>query len=124
MSNQKIVNAFDMASDYKVFICVDNIVGFPTETIELAFDTINLNRRIRAHQKSCSAFVPYHGIPLREMAIKLGYIDDVMLGCWDPEYSQLNMPQFTKKQINRVVKNFKYYMTCSDSQLGAEMTYV
>lgn len=113
VKNETIVKAFDIISAHSLpaGVSVNNIVGFPTETPELAFDTIELNRRIadKVDTMNCYAFTPFHGTPLRDMSVKLGYIDeDAFTGCLTGE-PVLNMPQFPKERIKGIMRTFSIY---------------
>lgn len=113
VKNEVIVKALDIISHHALpaGVSVNNIVGFPTETAELAMDTIELNRQIEHNvdTMNCYAFVPFHGTPLREMSINLGYIEeDTFTGCLTGE-PVLNMPQFPKEKIKGIMKTFSLY---------------
>lgn len=114
VSNDLIIKAFDIIGKYQLpaGVSVNNIVGFPTETPELAMDTVELNRRIadKVDTANCYAFTPFHGTPLREMSVKLGYIEeDTFTGCLTGE-PVLNMPQFPKEKIKAIMKTFNMYV--------------
>jgi len=116
VSNEAIVKAFDIISDYALpaGVSVNNIVGFPTETPELAMDTVELNRSIadKVDTMNCYAFTPFHGTPLRDLSIKLGYIEeDTFTGCLTGEPA-LNMPQFPKEKIKGIMRTFSLYVRC------------
>jgi len=116
VSNEVIIKAFQIVSDYALpaGVSVNNIVGFPTETPELVMDTIELNRSIedKVDTMNCYAFTPYHGTPLRELSVKMGYIEeDTLTGCLTRE-SALNMPQFSKERIKGLMRTFSLYVRC------------
>ena len=46
LKNDKIIEKLKIVTDMKIPISVNNIMGFPFETRELVFDTIELNRNI------------------------------------------------------------------------------
>jgi radical SAM superfamily enzyme YgiQ (UPF0313 family) len=95
-------------------VSVNNIIGFPTETQELAMDTIELNRSIAdmVDTMNCYTFTPFHGTPLRELSVKMGYIeDDTFTGCLTGE-PVLNMPQFPKERIKGLMRTFSLYVRC------------
>lgn len=113
VKNKVIVNALDIISHYALpaGVSVNNIVGFPTETPELAMDTIKLNREIasKVDTMNCYAFTPFHGTPLRELSVKLGYIEeDTFTGCLTGG-PVLNMPQFPKEKIKGIIRTFLLY---------------
>ena len=116
VSNEVILKAFEIISDNALpaGVSVNNIVGFPTETPELAMDTIELNRSIadKVDTMNCYAFTPFHGTPLRELSVKMGYIEeDTFTGCLTGE-PVLNMPQFPKERIKGLMRMFSLYVRC------------
>jgi len=121
-TNEIIVRAVDIIAEYSLpaGVSVNNIVGFPTETPELAMDTIELNRKItdKVDTMNCYAFVPYHGTPLRELSVKLGYIkEDTPTSCLMGE-PVMNMPQFPKEKIKGIMRTFSLYVRFDKSRYG------
>jgi len=107
MPNQELIKRFEIASAQGAWISADFIMGFPLETPELARETIVFSRAIKARVKNCSVFVPYHGTELRRLAVQKGYLQADELAVWNPEQSQLNMPQFPKHEIARLMAEFR-----------------
>lgn len=107
MTNSELIKRFEMASGRGAWISADFIMGFPKETPALARDSIRFSREIQASVKNCSVFVPYHGTPLRELAIQCGFLKPEVLAVWSPEQSQLNMPLFPQEEISRLMQEFK-----------------
>lgn len=109
-TNKQAIEVFNILEKSGIPITVNNIIGFPDETRELAFDTIMLNRCIKADSINTYFFVPYRGTPLRQYCIEKGYVnpiaktDNLMRG------SILNMPQFTAEQIKGLVRTFPLYI--------------
>lgn len=113
VNNKTIINAIDIIHDCSLpaGISVNNIVGFPKETPELAMDTIYLNRKIadKVDTMNCYSFTPYHGTILRKLSVQLGYIDeDTPTDCLTGE-PVLNMPQFSRDRIKGIVRTFSLY---------------
>lgn len=76
ISNEVIRQRLPLVAEAGIPYTLNNIVGFPYETRELLFDTIRLNRDIGTFDSlSVNIFVPYHGTPLRESAIREGWLD-------------------------------------------------
>ncbi|MFQ5650636.1 MAG: B12-binding domain-containing radical SAM protein [bacterium] len=96
---------------------VNNIIGFPYETRELAFDTIEVNRYIDAADRNAYAFTPFTGTPLRETCNKLGLTkkDDIVHSIF-VNGSLLEMPQFPQHEINAVLKTFNMYVNFPKSR--------
>ena len=91
-TNELVIQRMQIPKDYGVQFSVNNIIGFPDETRELAFDTIELNRRIASDTLSCSIFVPFHGTGLRDLCVKKGYIHPDTLCPTNSDDTVLNMP--------------------------------
>jgi len=113
MSNKTIIRALEIVADYSLpaSCSVNNIIGFPAETPALAMDTIELNRQIadKVDTMSCSVFMPYHGTPLRELSLKLGFIEEDTATHSLSGEPVLNMPQFPTERVKRLFKTFNLY---------------
>jgi anaerobic magnesium-protoporphyrin IX monomethyl ester cyclase len=72
--NADLIEALKIPHRYDVQFSVNNITGFPTETRELAMDTVELNRHIDADNANLYSYTPFHGTPLRKMCEDLGLI--------------------------------------------------
>lgn len=99
----------------KIPVTVNNITGFPTETRELAFDTIRLNRELQVDTMNCYTFMPYHGTPLRNLAMKLGLIDPKAVTCSLTGASVLDMQQYPAVEIRKIVRTFSLYARMPES---------
>ena len=110
ISNEKILNKLRIVTDMGIPISVNNIIGFPTETRELVFDTIELNRRIASDGINAYSFTPFHGTPLREMAEEMGYFEKEKLVRCIVNPTMLNMPQFPKEEIEGIRRCFVLYV--------------
>jgi len=117
VSNKRIVDSFKIAAKYaEDYTCVANsIVGLPTETADLVFDTIKLNRQLPDEIVAAGAFVfmPFHGTSLRTLALKHKYISPDLI-CTESAntsaHSLMNMPQFSAKQIAGLIRAFSFYV--------------
>ncbi|MCC6934834.1 MAG: radical SAM protein [Candidatus Yanofskybacteria bacterium] len=109
-SNDLVVEALHIPRELGIPFTVNNIIGLPDETRELAFDTIELNRRINANTLSCSTFTPYFGTPLRDYAVQKGYMDPAFICPSNAEDSILRMAQFTPEQIRGLTRTFMMYV--------------
>jgi radical SAM superfamily enzyme YgiQ (UPF0313 family) len=90
---------------------INNIIGFPDETRELAFDTIELNRKFNSDNTSCSILVPFHGTELHEYSVKKGYLDpNTICAVSNSGESILNMPQWSKEDIIQLRDVFAMYI--------------
>lgn len=108
--NKDVIRDVKVMKKLKIPFSCNNIVGFPTETPQLHLDTIGFNRKIKPDTASCSIFMPFHGTPLRELGVKMGYMKDSIIAPTSSEQSVLDMPQFTKKQIYGKARCFNLYL--------------
>jgi anaerobic magnesium-protoporphyrin IX monomethyl ester cyclase len=115
VSNESIIKKLEIVSKLGVSFCTNNIIGFPLETRELAFDTIELNRQIRSDGCSVTTFVPFHGTPLRTMSETLGYVPpgQVAQSIFNP--TMLKMPHWSSKEIAGLVRCFVLYVSLPKS---------
>ena len=110
ISNARLIESFKILNRFDVPFSVNNIVGFPTETYELAMDTVELNRHVNADNHNCYSFSPFHGTPLRALSEKLGYITPGTIVRSLTAESVLNMPQFSNVQIEGLKRCFNLYV--------------
>ena len=110
-SNEKLLEGVKVLHKHGIPFSANNICGFPTETPELVMDTVELNRKLKAHTNSCSIFTPFFGTPLRKLAVEKGFLKDPgIIAPTNTESSILDMPQFTKDQISGKARTFNMYV--------------
>ena len=110
-SNKDAIRKIKIVEDLGITFSVNNIIGFPDETRELAFDTIELNREFNSDNTSCSILVPFHGTELHDYAVKKGYLDpNVICSVSNSGASILNMPQWSKEDMMRLRDVFAMYI--------------
>ena len=121
VSDDVQIKAFEILADHKYVSCANAIIGMPDENRDLIFDTINFMRKLPDNVDATGAFIwaPYHGTPLRELAIEKGYIDkDVIASISNTAYSMLNMPSISKEEITGLAKTFSYYVKFPKDRWG------
>ena len=110
-TNDSAIRKIKIVEKLGITFSVNNIIGFPDETRELAFDTIELNRQFKSDNTSCSILVPFHGTELHDICVKKGYLDpNVICAVSNSGESLLNMPQWDKKDITRLRDVFAMYI--------------
>jgi len=111
VKNEDIIKKIKIVTDLDIPINVNNIIGFPDETRELAFDTIELNRHIKSDAMNAFTYTPFHGTHLRELSEAKGYVESGKIASSNfLNLTMLDMPQFTKKQIEGVRRCFVLYV--------------
>jgi len=109
-TNQQATNAFSILAKSRISVTVNNILGLPDETRDLVFDTIRLNRSIKADSINAYFFVPYRGTHLRQYCIEKGYLDSRAKTDSLMRRSILKMQQFSPDQIKGLVRTFPLYV--------------
>jgi len=114
-SNEDVIKAFKILNAYKLKISVNNMIGFPDETRELIFDTIELNRKVKADSINGFIFQPYLGTSLREYCIKKGYLSEKKREIGSSEgtpigISPLKMPQISQEELEGLLRTFVLYV--------------
>ena len=113
VSNELMLKNFAIFEDSDIPFSVNNIIGFPHETRELAFDTIEFNRKINSHDRNAYAYTPFHGTPLRSECEKLGLLkyEDISKSLVARiDENPLDMPQFPRSEVGKIVKTFNMYV--------------
>jgi radical SAM superfamily enzyme YgiQ (UPF0313 family) len=116
VSNETIIKGLNLLNEYGIKYSVNNIVGFPEETRELAFDTIRLNRQIKADTRNMYTFVPFHGTALREVAVKKGFIDPALIVTSLTQPTLLTMPNFVRHEIEGMRRCFVPYVLLEEER--------
>lgn len=107
--NDKMIEASKIIADAGIPLTVNNIIGFPTETRELIFDTIELNRKLTFDTVNAVAFAPFHGTYLHKFCVEKDYItEDFTPGSINVDVS-LDMPQLSKDEIRGLQRTFAMY---------------
>lgn len=114
--NADIIEALKIPRKYDVQFSVNNITGFPTETRELAFDTVELNRQIGADNANLYSFTPFHGTPLRAMCEDLGLIAHDQITKCLTDTPVFSMPQYPVDQIMGLRRTFVLYVNMPKSR--------
>ena len=111
-SNKSAIELMKIPAELDITFAVNNIIGFPGETRELAFDTINLNRHFKSDSTSCSTLIPFHGTEIREIALKQGLIkeDQILTIHNSSEAGVLDMPQWPKVEVAKLRNTFSMYV--------------
>lgn len=109
-SNKLALERLQIATDLGVTFSTFNMIGLPDETPELHWQTVLLNRKIQSDTTNCSTFTPFVGTPLRDLAIRRGYLDPRVICSGTYEESLLDMPKFPKDRIKALQRVFPMYV--------------
>lgn len=75
MTNEQIVNAARCFHKYGITIMTQNMVGLPEETIDNAYETIQVNTEVKPAYAWASIFQPYPRTEMHKYCIEKGYLD-------------------------------------------------
>lgn len=110
-SNEEMLKRLEILRESGIPFSANNIIGFPDETREMIFETIEFNRKISGYDTlTVSIFTPYNGCELREESIKKGYLDPNAFTGHTTETSMLNMPQLSREEIDGLMRTFCMYV--------------
>mgnify|MGYP001613870661 CR=1 FL=1 len=76
ISNKQILDFGRWINKRKIRLATQNILGFPEETVDLAFATIELNASIKPEIADCSILNPYPGTDIYDFAKQNNYLDN------------------------------------------------
>lgn len=114
VSNATYIHAIKCLKKANIKVSANNILGFPDETRELVFDTINLNRifnkKYNVYQINAYYYTPYHGTVLRQYCVDRGYISKDAQTSYITNDTILNMPSLSTDQIRGLVRTFTLYV--------------
>jgi len=110
VSDRTITKAFEILHESEIRVSANNIIGFPTETREMIFDTIRLDRELDPHGVMVSFFSPYKGATLRNMCEELGYIEDDGIAEDYRLGPTMDMPQMRATELLGLHRTFPLYV--------------
>jgi radical SAM superfamily enzyme YgiQ (UPF0313 family) len=110
VSNETILKAFDILGRSSIPVSVNNIIGLPDETRDNVFDTIRLNRLIKADAISVFVFTPFRGTRLRQYCVEKGYIPPDVYSGDNRKRSVLTMPTLSQDEIRGLLRTFPLYV--------------
>jgi len=116
VSNAAMLKGFKVLNKLGLKFSVNNIMGFPGETRELAMDTVRLNAQISCDSANAYSFSPFHGTPLRELSEKMGYCTNDLIARSVMKPTLLNMPQFPPEAIEGLRRCFILYVKMPKSR--------
>ena len=117
-TNKQMLDAFKIVEKYGIAYTVNNIIGFPDETRELVFDTINVNRQINPATMNVYFFTPYKGTRLYQYCIEKGYLgkNDKVHQLLDGV--KLKMDTITYQELKGLQRTFPLYAKMPENMFG------
>ncbi|KKM65557.1 hypothetical protein LCGC14_1490150, partial [marine sediment metagenome] len=110
VTNEKIIRGCKYIENSNITYSVNNIVGFPGETEELVWDTINLNKQLNPDSIGAFIFTPFRGTDIYKYCIDNNYLNkDHEIGDLNRESILINNP-LSKERIKHYYENFVNYV--------------
>lgn len=108
-SNNQMLKSFELVEQYNIPYTVNNIIGFPDDTRETVFDTIELNRQINPKNQNVYMLTPYKGTKIYDYCVKEGLLDPeaqpkTLLGGKDINYRYM-----TRAELEGLQRTFPMY---------------
>ncbi len=124
-SNEIILKTSEEAKKRGIEIALFNMVGIPTETPLEFSETLEMNQKIQPAFHATSIFFPYPGTELYEMCEKMHLISEKVNTKDERQIATLDLPGFSKKQIQRSFDSFHYnvYKVREDKSLIKLLIY-
>jgi len=109
-SNADIINAVRLARKYGLKVRFYNLIGVPGETLADFKETIRINKVCQPDSHYTYIFYPYHGTVLYSSCKEQGLLGKNLDTEMERSKACLNLPGFTKRQIQRSYLWFDYYL--------------
>lgn len=107
-SNETIIDAVNLAKKYGLKIIFQILIGIPGETIEDFKETIKTTRTCLPDHYALNIFFPYPGTELHQLAREKGLLSESLDTEKERARTVLNLPEFTRKQIQSNYIWFEY----------------
>jgi len=108
-TNKMIVDALKIVEKYAIPFTVNNIIGFPKETRDMVFDTIDINRQINPRTINCFMFTPYRGTSLHSYCIENGLLLKEARTSQSLDGSPMQNLPLTKEELKGLQRTFPLY---------------
>ncbi len=107
-SNDDFLKVVSMAREHGLEIFVFNLIGVPGESLREHMETVQLNRQSQPDHHFTGIFYPYPGTELHDYCIEHGLITDEVDTQMERRQAVIDMPNFSKAQIQKAYTWFNY----------------
>ena len=118
--NEQAIEVIDCYKKYNIDVTAYNIIGFPSETKNEIFETVDINRKTKPTRFTVSYFQPWEGTALKKSSIEKGYLDkkyqfDDGLNLGQQGGSLLKLDTISKNDLINFHDFFYYYVNTPKS---------
>jgi len=75
VKNEHMVEGAKLLRERKIKMLTTNMIGLPGETLDQAFETVELNMRLKSNYTRANTFLLFPGLPMVDYAVKNGFVD-------------------------------------------------
>ncbi|PVX25750.1 MAG: B12-binding domain-containing radical SAM protein [Candidatus Bathyarchaeum sp.] len=102
ISTQQTINTFKWTQEAGLIAVASMILGFPGETIETAWESVNLLRRINPDEIGIYIATPYPGTPMHDYVTKMGWLKIHDFDRYDTATPTFESPTMSMKQLREI----------------------
>lgn len=108
-TNKQMLKAFKLVEKYKIAYTANNIIGFPDETRDLIFETIEFNRKIKPRTMNCNIMAPYKGTAIYKYCMDKEYLNKDSRVHQVIDGAELKMDSISYKELKGLQRTFALY---------------
>ena len=109
-SNEDVIKTVGLAREQGLQVAFFNLIGVPGETVEDFKETVKINRICLPDGHLTSIFYPYQGTDLYDLCQEQGLLNKHLGQGIERKKAVLDLPGFSKKQIQKSYEWFDYYV--------------
>ncbi len=102
INREQVKNAFKMAQKTGMMTIASAVIGFPGETEETAWETINFINSLNPDDIGCYIATPYPGTPMYEEVVKNGWLRVTDFNKYDTATPTFETPDLTMERLREI----------------------
>ena len=75
IKNEHMIDGARLLHERRIKMLTTNMIGLPGETLDQAFETVELNMRLKSNYTRANTFLLFPGLPMVDYAKREGYVD-------------------------------------------------
>lgn len=108
LTNEQIINATALCKKYDIPVVLFSMFGLPGETLENAYETVNLCQTIKPLVASNYVFLPYPNLEITNYAVSQGYMNPKDMAKLAKNPYRIHRSILRQKDINEVTNLHKF----------------
>jgi anaerobic magnesium-protoporphyrin IX monomethyl ester cyclase len=114
VKNEHMVEGAKLLRERKIKMLTTNMIGLPGETLDQAFETVELNMKLKSSYTRANTFLLFPGLPMVDYAVKNGFVDpnfDIQKHV--AESTEINLITPYAKEFRNIASLFWIFSKCS-----------